>query len=651
MTSDIPATALTLPDDILHLICVELRHREDWGTLFNSAVSSKRLAPLALSNLYRFVTSSRNPNACPKCLRDLFWDSYNWCWIPSWEWAPSWGWDIVHWRRCVLHTKPGETRNDEHAAALLERERLLSTSLLNRMQKSPGSDEEAEGAVPYASEQELLVQRWSILWRSICLSSMDKTMYPYHQYLRSLDLRDLENMLDDDKFGGKIERNFFAEPLARLHHQKRVPIRGRNFIRLDLLPILEDVGSLLVSKTQLLEQVSGKLSSGAFLKWVPNMPRLKRLELYHGEVLADQEVHKAIYEHCPQFEALSIFQWLGSESDHQLGSFIGGLPNQMLKDLTTYSACGVAMETCLALNNHGKSLRKLELNFGPDAVPALALLKECTSVESLHLEIPGSVDLENTHKEVFLELINWLGECRNLREITLTEFKSGPAVLTPLLLSDVVHLEEVSLNAHNSLYSVKDNREFHKALSHQKTLQTLCLRGDAEEVVRDDIDAIIDSVCQLSNLKKLELRGVADYFSDAELIRTLTPLSELEEVYIGGYGVSDAVLSTVSSLKKLRAMNFVAITSFTCDGLLEFVDALGPGNDALHVSVDNADPQSLMTDEEVALVREALAAKVGGRLDYIPLRGKLTLEIEADVVMMLTSADPNISEYEDSDSD
>lgn len=31
-------------------------------------------------------------------------------------------------------------------------------------------------------------------------------MFPYHRYLRSLDLRDLENLLVDDKFRDKEER-------------------------------------------------------------------------------------------------------------------------------------------------------------------------------------------------------------------------------------------------------------------------------------------------------------------------------------------------------------------------------------------------------------------------------------------------------------
>jgi len=73
-------SSLQLPDDVLYLLCIELGFREDWATLFNCAVSCKRLAPLALSQLYRFVTSSRHPNACEMCMRLLFWDPNDWGW-------------------------------------------------------------------------------------------------------------------------------------------------------------------------------------------------------------------------------------------------------------------------------------------------------------------------------------------------------------------------------------------------------------------------------------------------------------------------------------------------------------------------------------------------------------------------------------------
>jgi len=422
---------------------------------------------------------------------------------------------------------------------------------------------------------------------------------------------------------------FFSGESARFYHDKKLEGRkGRKYVALEILPIIDDIGSAVVSKNHTLEQISGEISASALLKWVPDIPRLRYLDLYDGNALADVEVHKAIYKHCPQFEALSIFQWAGIESDQQLGSFVSGLPSHTLRELTTISGCGVSLNTCLALNNHGQSLQKLELNFGSDAIPALAQLRGCTNVKLLRLGISATVNMAVTHKEVLEELIQWLTNCNNLREITLTEFKCGPTILTPILLSVNIRLEELSLNAVRNLYSAKDHRDFHLALAHQKTLKSLDLRGNAEGMVRDDIDAIVDSVGQLVNLQSLKLRGLADCFGDSEIIKCLAPLSNLEEVYIGGWNVTDSVLTPVASLTKLRTLNFAAVTAFTRDGLLDLVDKLGSGHDGLHLSIDNADPASMMTEEEVKLIDESLHAKVGGRLDYLPLRGSSICSFE-----------------------
>lgn len=42
--------------------------------------------------------------------------------------------------------------------------------------------------------------KWAGLWRSLILSSLNKTLYPYSHYIRTLNLRDLEELLSDPKF-------------------------------------------------------------------------------------------------------------------------------------------------------------------------------------------------------------------------------------------------------------------------------------------------------------------------------------------------------------------------------------------------------------------------------------------------------------------
>ena len=514
------------------------------------------------------------------------------------------GWDVVHKDRCALHS-----------ASLNQ----------TRVHKSPGSDEESQGQIIFAGEQELLVQRWSILWRSICLASLGKTMFPYHQYLRSLDIRDLENMLEDleaPHFMGRIERKFFEGDMAPFHLQTKIlNRRGKEFVRLNGQPILEGLATMIATKTHMLEQVSGRLPADAFSKWVPYMPRLKRLELYDGSVLASTEIHKAIYQHCRHFESLSLFMWSGPDADKHLGEFISGLPPQTLKEMITISECGTSTMTCTALNEHSESLKRLELCFVRDELQALPLLQGCVALDTLRFEIPSPVDLKQVLGDTFQDLVTWLEQCTNLKDVSFDEFgEAGPVLLTPLLLNEGTHLEEISLDGKSNLYAAKDARDFHLALANQKTLHTLCLRGDGDDAVRDDLDAMVDSIKQLTNLRKLDLRGVADFFGDADIISILSPLPKLEEVCIGGWSITDAVLPTVAALPKLRAMNFLAITEFSLAGLLEFVSSLGVGNDGMHLAIDNADFEHSISEEELVLVREALAKTRQGRLDYIPLR-------------------------------
>lgn len=98
------------------------------------------------------------------------------------------------------------------------------------------------------AEQELTVQKWSILWRTIVLSCTGETLHPYCRYLRVLDMRDLYDLLDDDKFRGKIQksalfnwvdyvcelivfRNFYAGSMSRFNTSapvKRIAQKAAN---------------------------------------------------------------------------------------------------------------------------------------------------------------------------------------------------------------------------------------------------------------------------------------------------------------------------------------------------------------------------------------------------------------------------------------
>lgn len=139
---------------------------------------------------------------------------------------------------------------------------------------------------------------------------------------------------------------------------------------------------------------------------------------------------------------------------------------------------------------------------------------------------------------------------------------------------------------------------------------------------RDDLEVLTDTLCSLTNLEKLKLVRISDYFSDEHISMIARSLPALDDLSIGGYGISDAVWSSIGTLKQLKTMNFLGITNFTSDGIMDFIDQLGVGNQDLTLSVDNAEPEKALSQEEQDLLREVIAAKVDGRFEYQLSRGK-----------------------------
>lgn len=307
------------------------------------------------------------------------------------------------------------------------------------------------------------------------------------------------------------------------------------------------------------------------------------------------------------------------EADPQLAQFLSGLRPNTLESFEIISFSNIGVESFLALNCHRESLAELKLsNLTADSVLALTMLKSCTSLKLLHLEdLLGATDLERTQNDVFLEVVAWLRDCKNLQEISLKKFMSAPAIMTPLLLENQIHLLKITVEG----YIMRDSRDFHQALAHQQTLEGLWLKGDGEDVVRDDIDILVESLSKLRHLRELSLGDVSDYFRDEHICNLARNLPELEGFWTSGYGITDAVWRDMSGLRKLRRLEFAAMTSFSADGILQFISMLGHGNKGLVLAIMNADVDSNLTDVEQALIRETLSTKVDGRWDFALFRG------------------------------
>jgi hypothetical protein len=104
-----------------------------------------------------------------------------------------------------------------------------------------------------------MVQKWSILWRSIIASSLGATLFPYCRYIKILDLRDLKYLLEDDRFNRKVakyatvpscalsperklitSRHFFSGPMAHFQNMYKLTANGGR--SLDHVAIVNAVG-------------------------------------------------------------------------------------------------------------------------------------------------------------------------------------------------------------------------------------------------------------------------------------------------------------------------------------------------------------------------------------------------------------------------
>ncbi|KAK3076714.1 hypothetical protein LTS18_012253 [Coniosporium uncinatum] len=308
---------------------------------------------------------------------------------------------------------------------------------------------------------------------------------------------------------------------------------------------------------------------------------------------------------------------MGQGTDSKLAAFISELAPNSLRAFVTHSDTGIGHESFLALSGHGRSLKQLKLCLHSDALPAIAYLKGCTELETLDLEdLHGTIDMEKTQNDVFLETIAWLRECKSLREVSFKKFQSAPALMVPILLEDRIRLEKVEIES--SSYALKDSSGFHMALANQKSIQSLGLQADGEDAWGVPVSTFIDSLGKMTELRELRLNIYnCESIGDPQISALATALENLEGFYINtGWNYTDAVLGPVAKLKQLRNITFGAFSRFTTDGLLEFVAQLGPGNQGMVLTVDAADPDAGLSDDEQNLVREALNVKVGGEFGY-----------------------------------
>lgn len=363
--------------------------------------------------------------------------------------------------------------------------------------------------------------------------------------------------------------------------------------------------------------------SSSLSRWIPRLPKLTHLKPWHSRACKGNGT--LIRLHCPSFQGLDIREWYssvllhlswwvitllslhsnGSDADQGLAAFLNELRPQSLASFGVLWTTGIGLQSLQALSCHGESLVDLNLNVLTSInLPRVSLLKGCTNLVSLSL---GTHNVENLDNDSLLAMAAWLKECKKLQNLYVARFVNAPALLSPLLLENSIHLTSFCYDG----ALMPDTEKFYQALANQTSLRSLSLQN-CIDVYTQEVVALVESLSKLVNLTDLRLRDLSSFFVDGHIMQLASNLPKLEALSTCGCRFTDAIWGQVSSLGSLQSLVLTALTSFTTDGILDFIERLGPGNKSLSLFVAKPDTDEACSWVDQELIQKRIAEKVGG---------------------------------------
>jgi hypothetical protein len=397
-------------------------------------------------------------------------------------------------------------------------------------------------------------------------------------------------------------------------------------VRLNVAGIIDTVGDSITKyvadsadrdQAIVLEELVGEIGAAALQRWAGRVSRLKTLTLYDGSVL-NEGLADTINRHCPGFDDLTFHHFLRGDAAPDISAFFSTLRSNSLRSFTALSARNICPNVFMALNNHCLSLKVLKLDgLKSDAIKRLSLLQGCEALEILHLQDEdSSINLEETENDVYLEVLEWLGRCNQLQELSIKRLLSAPSILTNICLRNNIRLRKLEVTG----YPMVTNSDFHRAMSHQTSLESLILRGDSDDISGEDIDLLVSSISKLTGLKELDICETSEFFGSYEISRLASCLPKLEKFSFSGYEVTDTIWPSIASLHHLRALNADATTTFSFGGLLSYISTLQPTNQGLVLSVLSQRLDWNLSAHHRGILQDKIAEKVDGRFEFVLFR-------------------------------
>ncbi|KAI0998071.1 hypothetical protein K3495_g10119 [Podosphaera aphanis] len=488
-----------------------------------------------------------------------------------------------------------------------------------------------ESQVVLIKFRDLIFPKRNRFWKSIILSSLGQTMFPYCLYIRSLNL----DVLELDIYH-HIPRPF--APLDSLSIENMFHILNTSSSR---------DGSMIVRQQETVELIVDCLfrfsckESGArvnieSLKWKKMIPgrwisQVSNLRTLVTSGLLDLEVAKLISQSCPRFHTLVSndydFESYNRETKTQIVdrcvTFLNQLKKNTLRKLIIPDI-SAGNEIIRSLNRQAESLKALRIEFiSPNATKNLHHLNVHQTLTSLQLHFERwtmgeTLKYRWRNNGLFQTMVDWICSCQNLRELLLVEPVNGTAIVTQVCRKDLIRLQKLELFYTST--EIDDKEDFLRALSTQTMLEylSLDLECSTERYHLVDDSNYISFLGRLVNLKSLVLPPNYGTYCEKKIIDLVSHLPKLAALTFECRFSTDLIWPTLAGLKYLKYLKILAIScSFTFNWILGFVYALyHNSNEGLGLYIMPGHLSTFkMTDEQNIVISRLLSRRVGGWIE------------------------------------
>ncbi|KAJ2901010.1 hypothetical protein MKZ38_002136 [Zalerion maritima] len=437
---------------------------------------------------------------------------------------------------------------------------------------------------PAASADILLLEKTITLWRSIILSCLSQTAFPYALYLKTLNMGALHRDLLADIAGNADMRNkLFGGP----HMSKflfQMPMMGTTRTTRARLPPLEFQGIIdavghtiseylkrseeIVGKPAALETLEGNhIRANLLPVWTRCMPRLTSLQLSEGSAI-QPDLGTAIAEACPQFREVRCYMCIGNEVDQDMAAFIRNLPQNQLQQFEILSGNVLAEHTFRALSErHGSSLQIFSMQIGNSGIKAIPELDRCSALRSIELDFDRLMTDESEQRAVGA----WIEKCHGLENLGIKNAQFLGHILKPVLESDEIRLKELKVDR-----SPLAGENWFQQLGTQTDLEVLEVTTPREDYnwTRDEpgYKDLAQSVQKLHKLKTLVLRCMQ--IDEAQLENIITALPTLRDLSWFTDLAYDESLVILQLAPNLQSLTCYGTSQFSFEAMRDFIQTL-----------------------------------------------------------------------------